>query len=98
MIGRYGGEEFVIILPMTSAQQSYKLAERIRAGVEALRTPTPIGDVSVTISVGIVELIRAPRANDAEPETLDNLIRSADEAMYAAKRAGRNRIEIFERE
>ncbi len=98
MIGRYGGEEFVIILPMTSAQQSYKLAERIRAGVEALRTPTPIGDVSVTISVGIVELLHAPRASGAEPETLDNLIRSADEAMYAAKRAGRNRIEIFERE
>ncbi len=89
VIGRYGGEEFVIILPMTNAQQAYPLAERIRMGVAAIRVPTEKGDAAVTLSIGIVEMIRGAQNGSAE-----ELIRRADEAMYAAKQAGRNRTEI----
>jgi diguanylate cyclase (GGDEF)-like protein/PAS domain S-box-containing protein len=89
VIGRYGGEEFVILLPMTNAQQAYPLAERIRMGVEAMYVSTEKGDATVTLSIGIVEMNR-----DVQNGSVDNLIRSADKVMYAAKRAGRNRTEI----
>jgi diguanylate cyclase (GGDEF)-like protein len=90
LIGRYGGEEFIIILPMTNAAQAGLLAERIRAGVEALRMPTEKGDASVTLSIGIVEKMNAFPA-----ESLEEIFRRVDRAMYAAKQAGRNRVEIF---
>jgi diguanylate cyclase (GGDEF)-like protein/PAS domain S-box-containing protein len=89
VIGRYGGEEFVIIMPMTNAKQAYPLAERIRTGVEAIRVTTEKGDATVTLSIGIVEMIHFAKNGSAE-----ELIRRADEAMYAAKQAGRNRTEI----
>lgn len=91
LIGRYGGEEFVIVLPMTGAQQAYLLAERIRTGVEALRVETSRGPASVTLSVGIAEMIHAP-----QDESMENIIHRADEAMYAAKKAGRNHTVIFD--
>jgi diguanylate cyclase (GGDEF)-like protein/PAS domain S-box-containing protein len=91
VIGRYGGEEFVIMLPMTDAQQAYPVAERIRAGVLALRVSTPKGDVAVTVSIGISEIILKP-----QDESVEDVIRRADEAMYASKRAGRNRTVIFD--
>jgi diguanylate cyclase (GGDEF)-like protein/PAS domain S-box-containing protein len=94
VIGRYGGEEFVIVLPMTNAQQALPLAERIRLGVAAIRVPTEKGDASVTLSLGIVELIHG--AQSAQTRSAEDLIRRADEAMYAAKQAGRNRTEIGE--
>jgi len=90
VIGRYGGEEFIILLPMTNAQQAYSLAERIRVAVAALRVPTPKGDASVTLSIGIVEIIYVSPA-----ESVEDVFRRADVAMYTAKQAGRNRTEIF---
>ena len=91
VIGRYGGEEFVIMLPMTNAQQAYPLAERIRVGVAAIRVPTEKGDAAVTLSIGIVEMLHG-----LETESAEKMIRRADEAMYTAKQAGRNRTEIGE--
>jgi len=91
IIGRYGGEEFVVILPMTNAQQAHPLAERIREQVAAIRVPTKTGDASVTLSIGIVEIIHGEQTRSVEA-----LIRYADKAMYAAKQAGRNRTEIGE--
>jgi diguanylate cyclase (GGDEF)-like protein/PAS domain S-box-containing protein len=89
VIGRYGGEEFVIVLPMTNAQQAHPLAERIRMGVAAIRVPTEIGDAAVTLSIGIVEM-----SHGRQTESVEDLIRRADKVMYAAKQAGRNRTEI----
>jgi diguanylate cyclase (GGDEF)-like protein len=86
VIGRYGGEEFIILLPMTNAEQAYALAERIREGVGALSLPTPKGNISITLSIGIVEISPA--------ESVEDVFRRADEAMYSAKQAGRNRTEI----
>ncbi|MBE0670169.1 MAG: diguanylate cyclase, partial [Anaerolineales bacterium] len=89
VIGRYGGEEFIILLPMTTAQQASQVAERIRSNVSALQIPTPKGKATVTLSIGVVELKHA-----ASRETVEEIFRRADEAMYAAKQAGRNRIEL----
>jgi len=89
VIGRYGGEEFVIILPVTNAQRAYSLAERIRVGVMAIRAPTEKGDASVTLSIGIVELHHGAQAG-----SIENMIRDADKVMYTAKQAGRNQTKI----
>ena len=93
VIGRYGGEEFVIVLPMTNAHHAYPLAERIRTRVAAICVPTEKGDASVTVSIGIVEMFHSPKV-----DSIDDLIRRADEAMYAAKQAGRNRTEVRSQE
>ena len=90
VIGRYGGEEFVILLPMTTAQDALPLAERIRVGVAAIRIPTKKGDASATISIGIAEL------KHTSGESLDSILICADKAMYAAKQAGRNCTVISE--
>jgi diguanylate cyclase (GGDEF)-like protein/PAS domain S-box-containing protein len=91
LIGRYGGEEFVIVLPMTGAQQAYLLAERIRAGVDALRIETDKGTAAVTLSIGVAEMLHVPLDGSVE-----NMLHRADEAMYAAKKNGRNRTVIFD--
>jgi diguanylate cyclase (GGDEF)-like protein/PAS domain S-box-containing protein len=70
-IGRYGGEEFLILLPMTNARQAYALAERIRENVAKICVPTPIGDATVTLSTGIVEVNQQVR----QAASIDDLIR-----------------------
>jgi len=92
VIGRYGGEEFVILLPVTNAQQAHPLAERIRKSVAAIRVPTPLGDAVATISIGIVELTQI----SAQVKSAEDMIRCADQAMYAAKQAGRNCTMVFD--
>ena len=89
MIGRYGGEEFVVILPMTDAQHTYQLGERIREIMAETHMPTPKGNVTVTLSIGIAEILH----ND-EIESSENMISRADKALYTAKQAGRNRTVI----
>lgn len=83
--GRYGGEEFIVLLPMTSAKQAYSLAERIRHKVASLRVPSERGEVSITLSIGVVEL-----SHNAKEENPEDIFRRADIAMYAAKASGRN--------
>ncbi len=89
VIGRYGGEEFIIILPMTNSHQAFQVAERIRMSVADLSISTQKGPAQVTLSIGIAELNGATSA-----ETVEEIFRRADEAMYTAKQAGRNRTEI----
>jgi diguanylate cyclase (GGDEF)-like protein len=83
-LARYGGDEFVILLPHTRLQSARDIAERIRLNIE--RSPVKIQDLSVycTVSVGI-----APVARDGNPNSL--MIR-ADQALYAAKHGGRNLV------
>jgi len=93
VIGRYGGEEFVIVLPVTNAQQAHPLAERIREGVAALRLDIGKGQVAVTVSIGIAEMRHA-----SEDKSVESVINHADKAMYAAKAAGRNCTSIYRAE
>jgi diguanylate cyclase (GGDEF)-like protein len=82
--GRWGGEEFIILLPDTGMQEAVKLAERVRASVAEIDVPA-VG-TRVTISIGIATV--PDHASDAE-----HLQRSADRALYTAKRKGRDRVE-----
>jgi diguanylate cyclase (GGDEF)-like protein len=89
---RYGGEEFLIILPETRLDGASELAERIRAAFAVQRTQvaTPIGtlEVSTTASFGVVSI----DFGSTQAVTPQALIAAADELMYDAKRAGRNRV------
>lgn len=79
---RIGGEEFVVLLPETSLDDAYLVAERIRTTVANLVIPSEDTQVKFTISVGIAER--------SEGSTLDAIMRHADEALYVSKNAGRN--------
>ncbi len=95
IIGRYGaGDEFIILLPHTSTQEAMPLAERIHASVAAMHMETDLGALSVTLSVGIAQTIH----DAAQPDTVENLFLRTDQALYAAKQAGRNRTVGFARE
>jgi len=83
ILGRYGGEEFAVLLPETELVPGLRFAERMRRSVAETPVRTPRGDLSVTVSAGIVEL-------SEDVDTLTALLDRADSAMYAAKRAGRN--------
>lgn len=85
VVGRYGGDEFVIGLVRTNAPTARGIAERLRASVEAAHLPSPDTSPFVTVSVGVVTM-------HDESEGVPELIRRADAAMYAAKAAGRNRV------
>jgi diguanylate cyclase (GGDEF)-like protein/PAS domain S-box-containing protein len=83
---RFGGEEFVVLLPETTSQEAMVPAERFRRLISDSRFPMPPDgpSVSVTVSVGI--------AGCRDGDTIDDVIRHADLAMYAAKNGGRNRV------
>jgi len=85
IVGRFGGEEFVVLLPGADLKQAMSAAERCRAAVEKMKIPdAPY--LSVTASVGVA-------AFPDHGEDLDELLKASDRAMYAAKANGRNRIE-----
>ncbi len=85
-VGRYGGEEFLIILPGCDEAAVEGYGERIRQEIERAPMQTPDGDLHITASFGVASL---PRGREA---TAEELIRLADRAMYRAKEAGRNRV------
>ncbi|MPQ68744.1 MULTISPECIES: GGDEF domain-containing protein [Pseudomonas] len=85
-IGRWGGEEFLAVLPETDLDQAAVSAERIRKAIQALVIDSDGHKVSVTLSIGITQY----RAQEA----LSNAIARADRALYEGKSAGRNRVEV----
>jgi diguanylate cyclase (GGDEF)-like protein len=89
LVGRYGGEEFAVLLPSTEDAGAAALAERMRAGIAALEIRWEKHSVPVRVSVGRASL----RSRDKEP---DPLLSRADQALYAAKERGRNRVVSFD--
>jgi two-component system, cell cycle response regulator len=83
VIGRLGGEEFAVLLPETSAKAAQRLATRITEGCLTVIVDPMAGDAKCSCSVGVTEV----RPDD---ERLDSVLTRADQALYAAKRAGRN--------
>ncbi len=84
---RYGGEEFAIVMPDTHLAGALDVGERIRAAVQALALPAASGDfAALTVSVGAASIKAGP------PNAPDMLIDMADQHLYCAKRAGRNRV------
>ena len=86
--GRFGGEEFLVILPSTLAEGARQVAESLRLGIAQAPVRTSGGDVPVTISIGVFggELVPGARPDD--------LIQGADAMLYQAKNSGRNRVEV----
>jgi diguanylate cyclase (GGDEF)-like protein len=80
LVARYGGEEFAIILPSCSADEAQRIGERICAAVRRLNAAAPL-----TVSVGVASFPRDAR-------TAEELVGSADDALYASKRGGRDRV------
>ncbi|MBI5212449.1 MAG: diguanylate cyclase [Nitrospirae bacterium] len=86
-VGRYGGEEFIVLLPETDKEETITIAERIRCGADGHKFPRaeaqPGGKITISIGVSMY-----PEDGD----TFEKIIRAADDALYAAKNTGRNRV------
>ncbi len=89
-VSRYGGEEFIVLLPGVSAEGLAKVAERIRAAVQNLHIQHEASDVepSVTLSIGGASFVPSGM------EEMTRLVEVADNALYQAKKAGRNRVVV----
>lgn len=87
-IGRYGGEEFLAVLPGIGPSEAMLAAERLRAAVASVRVESGGESLGVTVSIG------CSGRESYGGETIDDLVREADEALYRAKAGGRNRIEL----
>jgi len=85
VIGRYGGEEFIVAAPGCTTGDAAALAERLRSSICDAPIEVPTGKIKVTLSLGVAAAINA---------STSSLLRAADEALYRAKDAGRNRVEI----
>lgn len=84
--GRWGGEEFIALLPHTTLETAQQVAERLRAQLADKPVSTSSGDIQVTLSGGI--------AQRQDADTLEGLVGRADAALYRAKNSGRNRVMI----
>lgn len=89
ILGRYGGEEFAIVLPQTKLSEGEATAERLRVCIQKEPIKTAQGKLPVTISLGVAEM-------DDEIVDLATLLDRADSALYAAKQAGRNCVQVYE--
>jgi two-component system cell cycle response regulator len=90
ILGRYGGEEFIILLPETVTEGGHQAAERLRGKIERMEVVSNNLQLSITVSMGVASL-------DLEigpGQTLDMLIKRADQALYSAKTAGRNSVRV----
>jgi len=85
VVGRFGGEEFVVLLPATNETETVHVAERIRARIAALPLPTPDDRLTVSIGVAVFPI---------HSKTLEELLHTADMAMYSAKASGRDRVHL----
>lgn len=86
VVARYGGDEFIILQPMTLKEDAVKSAERICDLMNAKRWESPKGELNITISIGVAAL------PDQNVKTAQDLIDCADKALYQGKDQGRNRV------
>jgi two-component system, sensor histidine kinase LadS len=89
IVARWGGEEFILLLPETDAQQAYNHAERLRLAIAEISIPIGEESISLTSSFGIAEHTAAL--------SLDRMIDEADTQLYEAKRSGRNKVCCLDR-
>ena len=85
---RYGGEEFCFLLPETALKGAFNLAERLRTDVAGLHFDSDKENFTVTASFGVAERL-------AGKDSIDNLLKRSDQALYEAKRGGRNRVTMW---
>ena len=90
IFGRYGGDEFIVILPETNIEDAQLAAQRLLKAIHDELIHTEKGRIKLSISLGVTEF-----TNNEEDQELKDLVNRADVALYAAKRAGRNRITVL---
>ena len=86
-VGRYGGEEFLIIFPSSTDDGVLRLAERMRQSMQGAPVQTPEGEIAITVSFGVTSI------HSTGQHDVNDLLRIVDAALYRAKNAGRNRVE-----
>jgi diguanylate cyclase (GGDEF)-like protein len=84
-LARIGGEEFALLLPQTTLEEAASLVERLRASVAATRAKIGDGWLDITVSIGVT-------CSSRGAQDVNGILRRADEALYAAKRQGKNRF------
>ncbi len=90
LAGRFGGEEFVMLLPRTRAVDAFRIAERVRAHIACLPITSPGGEpVAVTVSIGVAAL------DAGSSRELTELLAAADAALYRAKASGRDQVQMI---
>lgn len=87
VVGRIGGEEFVLFLPMTDIEDANRLAERIRCDIEFYRLIKDKTEIHFTISIGVAEI-------ESRDSKFESMLQRADKALYQSKNAGRNRVSM----
>lgn len=95
MVARYGGEEFVALLPSTDGTGAAEVAEQMRRSVEALALPHAFSGSGsiVTLSLGVAAMMQD--ADQDTPEEPAHLLKRADDALYQAKKTGKNRVSLW---
>ncbi len=97
LLVRFGGEEFVVLMPRCNEDQAAQIAERIRATIESLAVPVALNTrLTITVSLGTSTWKPEKNARLSEQKRIqlgDHLLKLADQAMYGAKQRGRNRVE-----
>jgi diguanylate cyclase (GGDEF)-like protein len=87
LLGRYGGEEFVLLITNLDAQEAFNLMERIRENMEGTITKYEDIEIKITCSIGLAKYDKT--------DTLESSIKKSDEAMYIAKQSGRNMVKMY---
>ncbi|MEW5725792.1 MAG: diguanylate cyclase [Thermodesulfobacteriota bacterium] len=90
LVARFGGEEFTVLLPETDGPTAWRVAENLRRKIEETQNQCQSEVFKITVSVGVASFSEAT-------ESAERLLQAADEALYRAKRAGRNRVELWSR-
>jgi len=90
ILARYGGDEFIILLPETNSQAAFHIAERVRLGVAAIRVTTENEPLTVTLSIGVAETIHT-----SQGKSIEEVIHRADQTLYKSKKNGRNQTSLF---
>ena len=87
LVGRYGGDELIAVLPDTDTEAAMLVAARLQSRLNRFFGDSGVGPVPATLSIGVAEI--------ADTRSLDALLAHADVALYAAKRAGRNCVRSY---
>ena len=94
ILARYGGDEFIILLPQTDARLAFIVAERIRESAASIEVETENHELlQVTLSIGVAEFVNSPKY-----KSIEDIIRHADQALYMAKKSGRNHTYVYSEE
>jgi two-component system cell cycle response regulator len=89
ILGRWGGEEFLLVMSDCTLDQGLNTLERMRASVAAIKLPDAMGAARLTLSAGLT-------TNEDDVHSLAALVARADQALYEAKHGGRNRVRVSE--